>query len=142
MFDRWKFERKKNRIWARYKPQYQEAAKKKDEARLKEVRDERQNELYLLDFEIEIWKTDHVLNHAARFDIEPPAHDTEFWLTEPGKTTLLSPEGRAHLKSLIDEAEAKHFERRVRWLKILAPIVSALAALAGALTGVILALKK
>jgi len=63
------------------------------------------------------------------------------WDRSPEGSTLTA-KGRTYLRKLIDEEKARRFELRVRWVKLLMPIIAALAGLVGALTGLVLALKK
>jgi hypothetical protein len=79
---------------------------------------------------------------AHNYDIDlPDDGDGTMWDRSPEGSTLTA-KGRTYLRKLIDEEKARRFELRVRWVKLLMPIIAALAGLVGALTGLVLALKK
>jgi len=79
---------------------------------------------------------------AHNYDIEPPDENDQTMWEQHADGRVLTPKGRNYLRKLIDDEKTRRFAVRVRWLKLLAPIVTALAALAGAATGLVLALKK
>jgi len=79
---------------------------------------------------------------AHNYDIEPPDENDQTMWEQCTDGRVLTLKGRTCLRKLIDDEKTRRFEVRVRWLKLMAPIVTALAALAGATTGLVLALKK
>lgn len=84
----------------------------------------------------------HLALRARYYDIDlPDAADLTMWERSEGKG-ILTTKGRTYLRKLIDEEKTRRFEVKVRWLKLLTPIITALAALMGATTGLVLALRK
>jgi len=88
-----------------------------------------------------------VLTEAKVLDIDIPKFDDhECWsATEP--QNYYSPQGltqtgRARIRRMIDEEKKRRFEVSVRWVKLLIQATTALAGLAGAVTGVVLASRK
>jgi|SRR5438876_6611334 hypothetical protein len=100
-----------------------------------------------VDRKIEDYLNSRILMEAKLLDIDiPKSDDHDCWVaTEPEKyysARRLTQTGRARIRLMIDEEKTRRFEVRVRWVKLLIPAISALAGLAGAITGVVLALKK
>ena len=90
---------------------------------------------------------ERVLNEAKFMDIAIPKFDEQdCWaaLPQTGKygPSKLTQTGRSRIRKSIDEEKQRRFDVKVRWVKLLIPAISALAGLAGAITGVVLALKK
>jgi hypothetical protein len=82
---------------------------------------------------------------AWRFDVEvPPATDTEMWTTheEMGDQPFLTPKGRLHLRKLIDGEKARRFEITTLWVKLLLPVIVALAGLLGTIAGLVAVLHR
>jgi len=88
------------------------------------------------------WETCRLMLRALSYDITPPPQsDAESWLaTSLGN--VLTRKGVFALQKQIDDEKTRRFELKVRWLKLLTPIIAALAGLVGATTGLVLALKK
>lgn len=90
----------------------------------------------------QIGQTLTLKDQAAKFDLELP-DDPKYWITiQPFHESALTPTGRTATRKLIDDEKTRRFEVKVRWLKLLTPIIAALAGLFGAATGLVLALKK
>lgn len=79
---------------------------------------------------------------AQKYDISPPdQNDAAMW-EEQDNAKVLSAKGRSFLRQLIDQERSRRSNVRMRWVKLLAPAIAGLAGLIGALTGLVLALKK
>lgn len=86
-----------------------------------------------------------LIEQAAKFDVEVPPVSTEgeFWTyTDDGDRVYLTAKGRALIRGLVHIEKERHAADWDRRLKASASIIGVLAALCGAATGVILALKK
>jgi hypothetical protein len=89
--------------------------------------------------------SNRLIEQAARFDVEVPPVSTEgeFWTyTDDGDRVYLTAKGRALIRGLVHIEKERHAADWDRRLKASASIIGVLAALCGAATGVILALKK
>jgi hypothetical protein len=79
---------------------------------------------------------------AIVYDITPPPQsDTSSWESSSAGN-VLTLKAIHSLRTQIDKEKTRRFEVRVRWLKLLTPIITALIGLLGTLIGVIFALKK
>jgi hypothetical protein len=90
----------------------------------------------------EILQTIALREQAAKFDIDLP-DDPACWNTiDEFAQNALTPFGRATSRKRIDEEKGRRFEVRSRWIKLLTPIIAAVAGLIGTITGLVAVLKK
>jgi len=108
-----------------------------------ELQSEEHFEWKLMDEAENVFRSDRILEQAIECDVEVPSGDKELWqYTDDGERCYLSSKGRALMRDMIQKEQDRNFERWFRWVKALAPIVTAVAAFLGAATGCILAFKK
>lgn len=90
------------------------------------------------------FRSNRLIQNAIEFDVEiPPTSEKEFWqFTDDGENCYLNSKGRALVRDLVHKEQERAFEEWAKWVKMLAPIIGALAALVGAATGLVLALKR
>jgi hypothetical protein len=92
---------------------------------------------------IEVYESGRITDLADKLDVElPDEHEPDVWILPPSIGTVLTTKGRALVRQRIYEEQTRRFELRVKWLKILAPVIAALAGLVGTITGLIAVLKK
>jgi hypothetical protein len=88
-----------------------------------------------------------LLDQADRYDIAIPDGDG-IWerdsdSNDPNGPAWLSSKARAQVRNLISEEKKRRFNEKTQWvIKVILPLVVALAGLVGAATGFVLALKK
>jgi hypothetical protein len=82
---------------------------------------------------------------ARSLDVEvPPVTDRDMWVKYDelaGESTLTS-KGRLHLRKHIDEEKARRFEVTTLWVKLLLPVILAVAGLIGTIAGLVAVLHK
>jgi hypothetical protein len=97
--------------------------------------------------EISMVRSRRLLDEADAYDVAVP-NDGGMWerdedANDPDGPCWLSSQGRAHVRKLISEEKARRFEEKTQWvIKLIVPIIVALAGLVGAATGFVLALRK
>jgi len=94
---------------------------------------------------IDACRSSYLIDQAIDRDVETPAvsDDSEFWqFTEDHDHWYLNRKGRDLVQDLINKKKDQDSADWARWGKLWLPIITAFAALCGAATGVILALKK
>lgn len=97
-------------------------------------------ELEPIESKIQVLIGQNIINEAEKLDVETPSYrsDSDLWTSSRYSGTVnLSPKGRSHLRKLIDEEKARRFEVKVRWIKLLVPLITALAGLIGVITGLV-----
>lgn len=86
-----------------------------------------------------------VLFEAREFDVEMPARSEQpqMWTTAPGEGAYwLSSKGRASVRKLIYEEQARQLEIRTKRFNVYTPVITAATGLAGVLLGIIALLHK
>jgi len=79
---------------------------------------------------------------AYKFDAElPDRENLEMWDHDDCRV-ILTINGRTLVRRLIDEEKSRRLDVKVRWLKLLTPIIVALIGLVGTLTGLVHAIQK
>jgi hypothetical protein len=99
----------------------------------------------LMDEALNSFLSDRLLKQAAKYDVELPpiSENDDMWgYSEFGGRHYLGSKGRALVRELVHKEKERGIEDWERWIKVIAPVIGAIAALFGAATGVILALKK
>ena len=99
---------------------------------LDEVLGEMKEGLEQLNHLDELLFTKALMQHAVRLDIEFPENPGYWKFVEPFGERALTPTGRNAVRKMIDVEKARRLEVKFRWLKLLIPIITALAALVGA----------
>ena len=138
MFDLYKLERKRRRIENSYEPEFEKARVAKDENAIGVLIERERLELNEVDEKVAIFYTRKLLTEAGKLDVEVPPFklDVGYWqFGEHSMAAVLTPKGRSYLRMLIDKEKARRFEVKVRWVKLLLPLITALAGLIGVLTG-------
>ena len=89
--------------------------------------------------EVESWR---LVIRAIAYDIDPPPQsDTSSWESSSvGKVLTIT--GRLALRRRIDEEKTRRFEVGARWIRLLTPLLAALAGLIGTITGLVAVSKK
>jgi hypothetical protein len=101
-------------------------------------------ELQEVDREIDMEMSDLLFREAKRLDVDiPPVRDGMIWFTdEHTKRVWLTPRGRYTVRKLVDEEKGRRFEVATRWVKLLLPIITALAGLLGVIAGLVAVAKR
>src|SRR5215471_11505150 len=87
-------------------------------------------------------KTARLMLMAYKFDAElPDRENLEMWDHDDCRV-ILTINGRTLVRRLIDEEKSRRLDVKVRWLKLLTPIIVALIGLVGTLTGLVHAIQK
>ena len=97
--------------------------------------------------EISMVRSRRLLDEADAYDVAVPNHARTWEHDEdsnaPDGPYWLSSDGRAHVRKLISEEKKRRFEEKTQWvIKVIVPIIVALAGVLGAATGFVLALRK
>lgn len=136
----WKLERKRKKLERLFDPDLTEALKARDGTKLHRLFEERDLELRPVAARIEELIGRRIIREARNHDVDIPSYsrDGEIWESDDScGMTYLTPRGRSHLRKLIDEEKTRRFDVKVRWVKLLLPLITALAGLIGVLTGLI-----
>ena len=145
MFKLTKLRWQKRTIEKSYEPEITKAFKAKDEQAIHTLTSELDYAVRPIEGKIFAEIIRRITEEAETLDVDIPPYNLKdgFWGWDGySQLTYLTPRGRSHLRKLIDEEKARRFEANARWIKLLLPLVAALAALVGALTGLVLAFRK
>ena len=145
MFELWKLKRSRNRVTKAYAKDLRRLVKNKapqDERYALEAQE--YFELQEVDRMIDIELSDRLFRTANRLDVNiPPLKDGTMWFTdEHTRRIWLTPNGRLTTRKLIDEEKGRRFEVTTRWIKLLLPIITAVAGLLGVIIGLVAVLRK
>jgi hypothetical protein len=91
---------------------------------------------------LDLLETVHLTLQARSYDIDLPDPDDLTMWTKGGEKGILTAKGRTYARKLIDDEKNRRFEVKVRWVKLLTPIISSLIGLIGVLIGLVFAIKK
>ena len=120
-----------------YKPVLDRLLREKKREQFDKLFSERDFEFGLIDQEIQSRTSTRLLLEAMKFDVKIPSFkEIQFWELNQGPIRLSS-EGRFHLRRLIDEEKSLRFDVNARWVKLLIPLITALAGLLGVIIGLI-----
>jgi hypothetical protein len=145
MFKLTKLRWQKRKVEKSYEPDLTKAFKEKDEQAIHTLTSDLDYAVRPIEGRIFAEITRRITEEAEMLDVEIPPYNLKdgFWGWDGyGQLTYLTPRGRSQLRKLIDEEKARRFEANARRIKLLLPFVAALAALVGALTGLVLAFHK
>ncbi len=144
-FELWKLKRSRRKTIESYDKAIAEckADKTKNKDDLEMLYTEQGAEIQVADDALDTYVSDILVEEARELDIETPDYDDKtFWTRNLyGNRILLNAKGRAAVRHLIYEEKTRKFDQ-MRWAKMALPIITALAGLAGVITGLVVALKK
>jgi hypothetical protein len=142
MFERAKYQWRRKRTIRLYDADMKKARAKKDDDEFESLHQQMGSELSDLEDEINRWETLRLIRKARFYDIElPPTDDQTLW-ERSWNQIALSAKGRTLIRRLIDEEKTRRFEVTVRWIKLMSPLIAALAGLIGTITGLVAVSKK
>jgi hypothetical protein len=94
--------------------------------------------------DIDLVLTHRLVRKARSLDVEIPlVNDAPMWRQDnETKRYMLTPKGRAQVRKMIDEEQARRFEVKTRWvMKLIVPLLAALIGIIGAITGLVAVLQ-
>lgn len=145
-FELWKLKRSRRKTIETYQKAIAKckADKTKTKDDLEMLYTEEGAEIQMADDALDTYVSDMLVEEARECDVETPDYnDKTLWEKNLyGNRVLLNAKGRAAVRHLIYEEKTRKFEVQVRWAKMALPIITALAGLAGVITGLVVALKK
>jgi hypothetical protein len=145
MFELWKLKRQRRKVSKAYQSDLRKLAKKKapQEERYV-VQSQEYYELQEIDRALDMEISDRLFRKASELDVEfPPPVDGAVWFKdEHSGRVWFTPKGRNLVRKLIDEEKSRHFEVTTRWVKLLSPLIAAIAGLVGVITGLVAVWKK
>ena len=102
---------------------------------------EAQNRAQISEDRMDLLLSNKLLREALLYDIY--LGDNEGIMREDAQGSLvLTPEGRAHIRKLIDEEKARRFKVKTLWVtKLILPLLAALIGIVGAVTGLVAVLQ-
>lgn len=145
-FELWKLKRSRRKTIEAYDRAIAKCKvdKTKNKDDLESLYSEQGVEITVADDALDTYVSDILVEEARELDIETPNYqDKTFWEKNIyGNRFRLNAKGRAVVRHLIYEEKTRKFEVQMRWAKMALPIITALAGLAGVITGLVVALKK
>jgi hypothetical protein len=149
MFEIWKLRRRKKKAERFFDLRHATARKQNNEREMLVAVREWQTETSTIEAQLGTVMGDRIINEAEKLDVEVPdfSASPEYWINEiDPRRFYLSSKGRSHLRKLIDEEKARRFEVKVRWIKLLVPLIAALVVglggIIGGITGLVAVLHK
>jgi len=146
MFRLRQLERTRRRIEKLYQPDIAKAEEGKHPwIAVSGVLAKRDIDLGPVEDEINAEKSRRITREAEKLDLEIPpfSNESEYWeRARYGDFIFLSGKGRQFLRELIQEQKSRRFEVKVRWIKLLMLLITAIAGLIGVITGLVSVLRK
>jgi hypothetical protein len=145
MFTIWHLRRQRNKQNNIFLKKFKALPKGAPMEQQMELSEEHRDTLLGFDQFIDFTITEKISDEAIALDVPlPPKTDTEMWShSEDGTMEFLTPTGRAFTRKIIDAEKTRRRDVNAWWWKnILAPAVTALTGLIGAIIGLVAILKK
>jgi hypothetical protein len=145
MFDRQRYRWHRWRIDRRHAKGLKAANKKHDQREVQSIVADAMSDIQLLDEEVNFRESWRLRNEATFLDVETPpmSEDVDVWTYTNDGRRFLTAKSRADLRKQIDAEKTRRREVKAWWWKtILAPALTALVGIIGALIGLVAALKK
>lgn len=142
MFELWKLKRLRKNVFTDYEKRVAKLLKA-DPPKAWALMAEEYQEVQSLDDRIDVMMSEAIRWEAKELDVEvPPVDNGEMWKRDQLNFLYLTPKGRSHLRRLIDEEKTRRFDVWAKWVKLLLPIITAVAGLIGVITGLVAVLRK
>lgn len=92
---------------------------------------------------VEFFESQRAVDAADRLDVElPSGMEADCWILGRDEGQVLTSKGRALVRQRIHDEEMRRFELRSRWIKLMTPIIAAIAGVIGTITGLVSVLRK
>jgi hypothetical protein len=92
---------------------------------------------------VEFFESQRAVDAADRLDVELPSDgEADCWILGHQEGKVLTSKGRALVRLRIHDEEMRRFELRSRWIKLMTPIIAAIAGVIGTITGLVSVLRK
>jgi hypothetical protein len=146
MFDLWRVKWKKGKAERKFRSQW-ERLKSDKNSTPQDLAVHSSDEYYELkgfDEWIEAILSDRLTEKARELDVEMPGtNDRTCWQQfEDSEVFYLTAHGRSLVRKLVDDEKNRRFEVVAKWIRLIAPIITAAAGFVGALIGLIAIHKK
>jgi hypothetical protein len=139
MFDLWRAKNKKRDVEKKFRAEFEKLKKDKNSKQEDFAlhSSEEYYELKSLDEWIDSILSDRLTQQARELDIEMPNYDnrTCWQQFEDSEVSYLTSYGRSLVRKLVDDEKNRRFEVVAKWIRLVAPIITAAAGLVGALIG-------
>jgi hypothetical protein len=145
MFELWKLRRRRRKVFNAYEKDIEKLQTKKAPADERYALEAQQYfETNEIDQEIDREIGHRLHTEALELDVGlPQLKDEGMWIHDDNSNRVwLSASGRSQVRKLIDQEKGRRFEVTTRWVKLLLPIIAALAGLIGTITGLAAVLHK
>ena len=95
------------------------------------------------DLTIEFYESQRTVDAVDRLDVALPADsEGDCWMLGRNEGQVLTSKGRALVRQRIHDEEMRRFEIRSRWIKLMMPVIAAVAGVIGTITGLVSILRK
>lgn len=141
MFEVWRLNRQLSKIERTYTKELRKLA---DPDKFEGLIASRFAARHAVESDIDLALTLRLARKARSLDVEIPlVNDAPMWHQDTEtKRYMLTPKGRAHMRKMIDEEQARRFDVKTRWVtKLIVPLLAALIGIVGAITGLVAVLR-
>lgn len=143
MIKGWWLRRKRDRNINAYNKPIRAARKVGDTELVKKLVGEQKAAERWEETDIDFYESQRVVDLADRLDVKLPDDEQgDCWILGMYEGRVLTSKGRVLVRTWIYEERMRRFELRSRWVKLLTPIIAALAGLIGTITGLVAVLHR